>query len=77
MSYNGYCGPRMSRSVQTKRLQHVLENELTQHQRRAVVGYYLEQKTITQLAEEFGVNKSTVWRTIKRGEARMRRCLKY
>ena len=43
----------MSRSVQTKRLQHVLENELTQHQRRAVVGYYLEQKTITQLAEEF------------------------
>ena len=75
--YDGYCGPWMSRSMQKKRLYNVLENELTEHQRRAVVGYYLEGKTITQLAQEYGVNKSTVWRTIKRGETRMRRCLKY
>ena len=75
--YDGYCGPWMSRNMQKRRLYNVLENELTEHQRRAIIGYYLEQKTITQLAEEYGGNKATVWRTIKRGETLMRRCLKY
>lgn len=75
--YEGYCGPRMSRSVQRRRIQNVLDHELTAHQRRAVIGYYLENKTIVQLAAEYGVNKSTIWRTLKRGETRIRRCLKY
>ena len=30
-----------------------------------------------QLAEKLGVSRSTVARTIKRGEARLRRCLRY
>ena len=30
-----------------------------------------------QIGERMGVNKSTVSRTIKRGEARLRRCLRY
>lgn len=75
--YDGYLGPRMTRSMQKKRVRNVLENELTPHQRRTVIGYYLEGKNITQLAEEYGVNKSTVWRTLKRAEERMRRCLRY
>jgi len=75
--YDGYLGPWMTRSMQKMRVKNVLENELTPHQRRAITGYYLEGKTITQLAGEFGVNKTTVWRTIKRGEERMRRCLRY
>ena len=30
-----------------------------------------------QIGQELGVDKSTVSRTIKRGEARLRRCLRY
>jgi RNA polymerase sigma factor (sigma-70 family) len=75
--YDGYEGPHMSRQMQRRRVANVIANELTEHQRRAIVGYYLEQKTITQLALEYGVNKTTVWRTIKRGEMRMRRFLRY
>lgn len=75
--YDGYCGPWMSRSMQKKRVANVIANELTAHQKRVVLGYYYEHKTITQLAQEFGVNKSTVWRTLRRAEDRMRRMLKY
>ena len=45
IDYDGYLGPRMTRDVQRRRLQHVLDNELTELQRRAVIGYYLEKKT--------------------------------
>lgn len=77
IDYDGYLGPRMTRDVQRKRLQHVMENELTELQRRAVIGYYLEKKTMRGLAQERGVNKSTVCRTLQRAERRMRRCLRY
>ena len=33
IDYDGYLGPRMTRDVQRKRLQHVMENELTELQR--------------------------------------------
>lgn len=75
--YDGYLGLRMSRATMKKRVANVMANELTEHQRRAVVGYYLEGKTIPELAREYGVNKSTVCRTLHRGEARMRRLLRY
>ena len=52
IDYDGYLGPRMTRDVQRKRLQHVLDNELTELQRRAVIGYYLEKKTMRELAQE-------------------------
>ena len=71
------AGPYLSRSVQRQRLTAVLSRELTPHQRRVVVGYYLQNKTLLQMAAEYGVNKTPVWRTLKRGEARLRRCLRY
>ena len=77
IDYDGYRGPRMTREVQRRRLQHVMENELTELQRRAVVGYYLERKSMRELAQERGVNKSTICRTLQRAERRMRRCLRY
>ena len=67
--YDGYLGPRLSRDVQLRRLQRVMDNELTACQRETVVAYYLE--------KERCVNKSTVCRTIQRAERRMRRCLRY
>ncbi len=75
--YDGYLGPRLSRDLQLKRLQRVIDQELTELQRRTVEGYYLEKKSMSELAQERGVNRSTVCRTLQRAERRMRRCLRY
>ena len=53
-------GPRMTPAMAKRRLCNVLENELTEKQRQVVIGYYLENKNIVELAAEYGVNKSTV-----------------
>ena len=75
--YEGYLGPRLPREVQLKRVQRVIREELTDLQREALLGYYFQEKTMTQIAEERGVNKSTVCRTLHRAEEKLRRYLKY
>ena len=55
----------------------MIDQELTELQRRTVEGYYLEKKSMSELAQERGVNRSTVCRTLQRAERRMRRCLRY
>ena len=54
-----------------------LQEDVTQRQRQALLLYYAEQLNPRQIGEKLGVDKSTVARTIKRGEARLRRCLRY
>ena len=51
--------------------------DITEKQRRALLMYYAEGKNMREIGEATGVNKSTVSRTIKRGEQRLRRCLRY
>ena len=63
--------------VQLRRLQRIIREELTQLQRDAIVGVYFQGKTMAQIAEERNVCKSTVYRTLKRAEAKLRRYLKY
>ena len=75
--YEGYLGPRLPREVQLKRVQRVIREELTPLQREALIGYYFQERTITEIAEERGVNKSTVCRTLHRAEQKLRRFLKY
>ena len=75
--FEGYEGPRLPREVQLRRLRRVIEAELTPCQRQTLISYYFRQMTILQIAEERGVNKSTVSRTLQRAEARVRRCLRY
>ena len=77
IEYNGYEGPRLTREQQLRRLKRVMDAELTEKQRRVVVGYYIERRNMAELAREYGVNKSTICRTLQRAETRMRRCLKY
>ena len=77
IEYDEYEGPRLPRDQQLRRLRRVMDAELTEKQYRVVVGYYLENRNMVELANELGVNKSTISRTLKRAEARMRRCLKY
>ena len=75
--YDGYLGPHMTKDMQKKRVEYVLNHELTPLQRETVIAYYVLQKNIPTIARERGVNKSTVCRTLQRGEARLRRCLRY
>ena len=70
-------GPYLNAQGRARRVARAIEGELTPCQRRAICGKYMEGKTVTQLARELGVNKSTVSRTLKRGEKRLKRSLGY
>lgn len=54
-----------------------LRQDITNRQRQYLQLYYDQGLNMPQIARRLGVNKSTVSRTIKRGEARLRRCLRY
>lgn len=75
--YDGYLGPRLPKDVQLKRVKRVVQEELTPLQRQTLIAYYFQEQTITQIAAERGVNKSTVCRTLHRAEEKLRRYLKY
>ena len=75
--YDGYQGPRLPRDVQIKRIQRVIREELTDIQRQTLLEYYFQEKSITEIAQDRGVNKSTVCRTLHRAEEKLRRYLKY
>lgn len=75
--YEGYLGPRLPRDVQLKRVQRVIQEELTELQRYTLVAYYFQEQKLAEIAEERGVNKSTVCRTLHRAEEKLRKYLKY
>jgi len=75
--YDGYCGPRLPRQVQLNRIRRVVEEELTANQREILLSYYFQEKRIPQIALERGVHKSTVSRTLRRAETKLRRYLRY
>ena len=72
-----YSDIRLPREVQLRRLQKVMERELTELQREMILAVYCEGKTQKQVAEERGVCCSTVCRTLHRAEDRLRRYLRY
>ena len=51
--------------------------ELTPLQRETLLAYYIQQKNIPTIAAERGVAKSTVSRTLRRAEGKVRRFLRY
>lgn len=75
--FEGYLGPRLPRHVQLQRVQRVIQEELTELQRQAIIAYYFQEQSIPQIAADRGVHKSTVSRTLHRAEEKLRRCLKY
>ena len=75
--YDGYKGIRLPKEVQVKRVQRVIEEELTPLQREALIAYYIQGQTIPEIARERGVQKSTISRTLHRAEDKLRRFLKY
>ncbi len=75
--YDGYLGPRLPKEVQRKRVERVIREELTQLQRETLLAYYIQDRTVPEIAADRGVNKSTVSRTLRRAEEKLRRYLKY
>ena len=54
-----------------------LNTQLTRRQKQLIQMYYIEQMRMQDIADELGLNISTVSRTIKRGRERLKSCLKY
>ena len=75
--FDGLLFRQIPREQQIRRMKSVIHEELTELQRYTIQAYYFEQKTLLQIAEERNVNKSTVCRTLKRAENKLRRFLQY
>ena len=75
--YEGYKGIRLPMEIQKQRVNRVIMEELTPIQRVVLIAYYIQEQTMTQIAQDRGVHKSTVCRTLHRAEAKLRRYLKY
>ena len=75
--YEGYQGIRLPKEVQKQRVQRVIMEELTENQRDVLIAYYIQDRSITDIAQERGVHKSTVSRTLHRAENKLRRYLRY
>ena len=60
-----------------RNLRQARERELTPRQRQLVSLYYDQGMNIPQIAEELGLNRSTVSRTLRRARDRLYRCLRY
>lgn len=71
-----FC-PRLPREMQIKRVQRVIQEELTPLQREVLTAYYFQEQTMQQIADDRGVNKSTICRTLHRAEEKLRRFLRY
>ena len=75
--YEGYKGIRLPKEVQRQRVQRVIMEELTEIQREVLIAYYIQDRSITDIAQERGVHKSTVSRNLHRAENKLRRYLRY
>ena len=60
-----------------KNLRTAREIALTQRQQQLMQMYYDEGQTMTAIARELNLNRSTVSRDLARGRERLRRCLRY
>jgi len=65
----------MTRKEQVKQIKTVMQEELTDLQRYTLIAYYFENRTLVQIADACSVNKSTICRTLKRAEDKLRRFL--
>lgn len=51
--------------------------ELTETQRKYINDFYFEGLSVTKIAEKYAVNRSTVWRALKRARQKLEIVLKY
>lgn len=72
------CGDnRRQREMLKKALSRAIKDELTERQRQIVEEFYFENKTVSEIAQQEGVNKSTISRHLKRSREKLQQVLKY
>ena len=64
-------------SLLKRNLIRALKEDITPRQRETMLLYYGQGLNMREIGQKLGVDKSTISRTIKRGEHRLRRCLRY
>lgn len=64
-------------SLLKRNLIRALQEDVTPRQRDVLLLYYAKGLNMREIGQKLGVDKSTVSRTIKRGEQRLERCLRY
>lgn len=70
-------GDERERGQLIQNLLRCIREDVSPRQRTLLLLYYEKGMSQPQIAAELGVNKSTVCRTIKRGERRLQQCLRY
>ena len=60
-----------------RNLRRARQEALTARQRQLLRMNFEQNKTVTEIAQELGVNKSTVSRTLLRAKRRLYQCLRY
>ncbi len=73
----GSASLRLPKKVQLERVSRVIQAELTQLQQQTLIAYYFQGQNIPTIARQRGVSKSTVSRTLRRAEEKLRRFLRY
>lgn len=66
-----------SKSLALKQLVKVIDNELTDYQKKLVDMYYYQEYTMNQIADILGINQSTVSRNLKTIRKKISKYLKY
>lgn len=69
--------PDQAHRALRRKLALVLREEVTPRQREILWLYYGEDLNTREIGDRLGLERSTVSRTLKRGEERVRRCLRY
>ena len=64
-------------STARRNMMMAVREELTPVQHRYATAYYVDRRKVSEIAVEYGVDKSTVSQTLKRARARLRRVLRY
>lgn len=72
-----YSDLRLPPQIQLRRIRRVMAAELTDMQRLVLESVYFSGKSQAEIAQERGVCRSTVCRTLHRAEQRLRRFLRY
>lgn len=75
--FDSYLGPRLPKDVQLARVRRVIQEALSPSQREILVAYYFHHKSISEIAGERGVHKSTISRTLHRAEHNLQQRLQY
>ena len=65
------------KKIAIRALKKVIEEQLTTRQKQFIVLYYYNNKNMVEIAKQFGVNKSTVSRTINRAKQKIYKYMKY